>query len=260
MGIVNLTTDSFSGDGCGADPSLARPRARRLIAEGADILDIGAESTRPGSAPVAEDWEIERLVGVIAAVRADSAISISVDTRKPAVARAAFAAGATMWNDTSALRADPESLATAAELGGEVVLMHMQGEPATMQDEPRYGEVVGEVTDFLLARAEAAIAAGVRREAIWIDPGIGFGKTAAHNLALLRATPRFAELGFPLLIGASRKGFIGAIDEAARTPADRLGGSLAVAVAAARAGASAVRVHDVKETVQALAVQRALDG
>lgn len=258
MGIVNVTPDSFSDGGrfLGHDAALAH--ARRLIAEGADILDIGGESTRPGAAPVSGAEELERVIPLIAAIRADSAVPISIDTMKPAVARAAVAAGASIWNDVSALRGAPEAPAVAAELGCDVVLMHMLGEPRTMQDAPRYDDVVAEVEAFLLARIEAALAAGVARERIWLDPGIGFGKTLEHNLALLRALPRFAALGFPVLLGASRKRFIAAIDPTATDAGDRLGGSLAVALHGARAGVAAVRVHDVRETVQALAVQAAV--
>jgi dihydropteroate synthase len=176
---------------------------------------------------------------------------------KPAVARAAVAAGASIWNDVFALRA-PGALETAAELGCGVVLMHMQGEPRTMQAAPDYADVVAEVEAFLLARAEAAVSAGVRREAVTLDPGVGFGKTLEHNLALLRALPRLAAHGYPVLVGASRKRSVQAIDPTAAAPDDRLGGSLAFALWAAANGAAAVRVHDVRETAQALAVWRAL--
>ncbi|MDP1631380.1 MAG: dihydropteroate synthase [Caulobacter sp.] len=260
MGVVNVTPDSFSDGGRHLDPEAALAHARRLIAEGADWLDIGGESTRPGAAPVAEAEEMARVLPLIAALRAETAVPISIDTMKPEVAHAAVVAGATLWNDVSALRFSPDSPAMAAELGCEVVLMHMLGEPGTMQDDPRYDDVVAEVEAFLLARAEVALTAGVAREKIWLDPGVGFGKTLAHNLALIRALPRFVALGFPILLGASRKRFIAAIDPLATDAGDRLGGSLAVALEGARAGVAAVRVHDVRETVQALAVQRAIDG
>lgn len=260
MGIVNVTPDSFSDGGRFLDADAALIHARRLIAEGADILDIGGESTRPGAAPVAEADELARVIPLITTIRAESAIPISIDTLKPTVAHAAVAAGATMWNDVTALRGAPEAPDVAAELGCPVLLMHMLGEPGTMQDAPRYDDVVGEVEAFLLARAEIAMAAGVSREDIWLDPGIGFGKTLEHNLALLRTLPRFVALGFPILLGASRKRFIAAIDPRAKDADDRLGGSLAVALAGARAGVAAVRVHDVRETVQALAVQAAVGG
>ncbi|MBU2271560.1 MAG: dihydropteroate synthase, partial [Alphaproteobacteria bacterium] len=177
---------------------------------------------------------------------------------KPAVARAAVAAGATMWNDVAALGFAPDGLATAADLGCDVVLMHMRGEPRTMQAAPHYDDVVAEVTDWLLARADAAMAAGVVRERIWLDPGLGFGKTAQHNLALTAHLERLVSTGFPVLYGASRKRTIQSVDATATDPADRLGGSLALALEAARRGAAIVRVHDVRETVQALALQAAV--
>jgi dihydropteroate synthase len=258
MGIVNVTPDSFSDGGRFLDPGAAIDHARRLIAEGADILDIGGESTRPGAQPVAEADEIGRAVPVIEAIRRQSAIPISIDTMKPAVARAAVAAGATMWNDVTALTWSPDSLATAAALGCEVVLMHMQGEPRTMQAAPRYGDVVTEVSAFLAARASAAVAAGVARENIWLDPGIGFGKRAEHSLAVLRNLDRIVALGFPVLVGVSRKSWVARIAGDASREDQRLGGSIAAALAAVRAGAAAVRVHDVTETAQALAVAGAI--
>ncbi|MFN3512008.1 MAG: dihydropteroate synthase [Phenylobacterium sp.] len=258
MGVVNLTPDSFSDGGLFLELPDALPHARRLIAEQADMLDLGAESTRPGALPVAAEDEIERLIPLIRAVREGSAIPISVDTMKPEVARAAVAAGADIWNDVSALRHAPEAPDVAAELGCQVVLMHMQGEPRTMQDAPHYDDVVAEVTGFLAARAEAALAAGVAREKIWLDPGIGFGKRLEHNLALLAHLDRVVALGFPVLLGVSRKRFIAALDPAAAETGDRLAGSLAAALAGAAAGVAAVRVHDVAATVQALRVWRAI--
>ena len=258
MGIVNVTPDSFSDGGRFLDCSAAVAHARRLIAEGADVLDIGGESTRPRADPVAEDEEIARVIPVIEAIRNESSIQISVDTMKPAVARAAVAAGATMWNDVTALRFAPDSLATAAELGCEVVLMHMQGEPRTMQAAPRYDDVVAEVAAFLAGRAEAAMAAGVARGRIWLDPGIGFGKTAAHSLALLRNLDRIVALGFPVLVGVSRKSAVARIARDKSREDQRLGGSIAAALAAARAGAAMLRVHDVAETRQALAIAAAI--
>ena len=260
MGVVNVTPDSFSDGGRFLDEAAAVSHGLRLIDEGADRLDLGGESTRPGAQPVAEDEEIARVVPVIAALRRQSPIPISIDTMKPAVARAAVAAGATMWYDVTALSWGPDSLATAAALGCEVVLSHMQGEPRSMQSAPCYDDVVVEVADYLAARARAAIAAGVAREAIWLDPGLGFGKRLEHNLALIAHLNRIVALGHPVLLGASRKGFIKAIDPAAVQPGDRLGGSLAAALAAARAGVAAVRVHDVAQTVQALKVQAAIEG
>jgi dihydropteroate synthase len=258
MGILNATPDSFSDGGRFLDPGAALAQGRRMAAEGAEILDIGGESTRPGAPAVDPETEVSRVVPLITALRAETAITLSVDTMKPQVARAAVAAGADIWNDVSALTWAPDSAEVAAELGCQVVLMHMRGDPRTMQAAPRYVDVVGEVEAYLLARAEAALAAGVARDRIWLDPGIGFGKTLAHNLALLARLDRFVALGFPVLLGVSRKSFIKAIDAAAQDPGDRLGGSLAGALAGARAGVAAVRVHDVAETVQALAVERAL--
>lgn len=258
MGIVNATPDSFSDGGRYLAPEAAAAHALKLVGEGADILDIGAESTRPGAEPVPEEVEIARLVPLLAAVRDVSPIPISVDTMKPAVARAAIAAGATIWNDVTALRHAPDSLETAATLGCDVILMHMRGEPRTMQAAPHYDDVVAEVAAFLAERAERAMAAGVARERIWLDPGIGFGKhTTRHNLPLLAGLDRIVALGFPVLLGASRKRFIGAVSRDAG-PAERLGGSIAAAIAGAAAGVAAVRVHDVAETVQALDVWAAI--
>ncbi|MFN3583655.1 dihydropteroate synthase [Phenylobacterium sp.] len=258
MGVLNVTPDSFSdgGDFVAFDAALAQ--ARRLIADGADILDIGGESSRPGAAPVDGAEEIARVVPVIRAIRAESDIPISIDTMKPEVARAAVEAGATMWNDVTALRHAPHGLATAAALGCDVVLMHMQGEPGTMQEGPRYQDVVGEVAAFLAERARAALAAGVRRERIWLDPGVGFGKhVTRHNLPLIAGLPRIVALGYPVLLGVSRKSFIGALDGGA-PPDRRLGGSIAGALAGVAAGVAAVRVHDVRETVQAVRVWEAI--
>jgi len=258
MGIVNVTPDSFSDGGRLASVEAAVEHGLWLIASGADILDIGGESTRPGAEPVSIRNEIARVVPVIEGLRAAWTGPISIDTMKPDVARAAVVAGATMWNDVTALSYAPDSLATAAQLGCDVVLMHMRGEPSTMQADPRYDDVVDEVADWLAARAGAAMAAGVARERIWLDPGIGFGKTAAHNLILTARLDQLTATGFPVLYGASRKRTIQAIDPSAENTGDRLGGSLALALAAAREGASILRVHDVRETVQALKVQSAL--
>lgn len=258
MGIVNATPDSFSDGGRFLAFPAALAQARRLVAEGADILDIGGESTRPGAEPVPVQLEIDRVAPLIAAIRAESAVALSVDTMKPQVVRAAVGAGASIWNDVTALRHAPDSVAVAADLGCDVILMHMQGEPGTMQAEPRYGDVVAEVADFLATRVEAAMAGGVARDRIWLDPGIGFGKHRIdHNLPLLAGLDRIVALGFPVLLGASRKAFIGALDNGAAVDR-RLGGSIAAALAGAAAGVAAVRVHDVAETVQALAVQTAI--
>ncbi|MDO8798939.1 dihydropteroate synthase [Phenylobacterium sp.] len=259
MGIVNATPDSFSDGGLFLDPDAGLAHALRLVGEGADILDIGGESSRPGAQPVGQDEEIARVVPLITGVRARTSVPLSIDTVKPAVARAAIAAGASIWNDIAALSA-PGAPETAAELGCEVILMHMQGEPRTMQAAPRYDDVVVEVCDFLVTRAEAAMSAGVVRDRIWLDPGIGFGKTLDHNLALLAALHQVVALGFPVLLGASRKSFLSKLDPVAKDPAHRLGGSLAAALVGASAGVAAVRVHDVAETVQALRVWAAIEG
>jgi dihydropteroate synthase len=260
MGIVNVTPDSFSDGGRFDSAEAGLAHAMKLIGDGADILDIGGESTRPGAEPVAAEDEIARVVPVIEAVHARWHGPISVDTMKPEVARAAVAAGARIWNDVTALGFSPDSPAVAAELGCEVVLMHMLGEPRTMQVEPRYDDVVAEVMAHLSARAEAAMAAGVARGKITLDPGIGFGKTVEHNLALIAALDRFAGLGFPFLLGASRKRMIRNIDPSAADATDRLGGSIALALEGARRGAAIIRVHDVRETVQALKVQAAVEA
>jgi len=256
MGVVNVTPDSFSDGGRYAEPEAALAHARALIGAGADMLDIGGESTRPGAEPVSEADELQRVLPLIEAVRRESSLPISIDTMKPAVARAAFVAGADIWNDVAALRA-PGALETAAELGCRVVLMHMKGEPRIMQHNPIYEDVVGEVGAFLRERAEAAVAAGVARHNVWIDPGVGFGKALEHNLALLAGLDRIVALGFPVVLGVSRKRFIQAIDPAAE-PGRRLAGSLAAALAGVKAGVAAVRVHDVAETVQALRVWAAI--
>jgi dihydropteroate synthase len=259
MGIVNVTPDSVSDGGRQDTGAAAGDHALAMLDQGADVLDIGGESTRPGADPVNAAEEIARVVPVIEAIRVQRpGAVISIDTMKPDVARAAVAAGAAIWNDVAALNYRPESAAAAAELGCDVILMHMQGAPRTMQADPRYGDVVGEVRDWLGARAEAAMAAGVARERIWLDPGIGFGKTAEHNLALTAHLDQLTALGFPVLYAASRKRTIQAVDPTATDPMDRLGGSLALALEGARRGAAIVRVHDVRETVQALKVQAAV--
>ena len=258
MGIVNVTPDSFSDGGRWTSVETAVDRAMRLVADGADVLDIGGESTRPGADPVGTDEEIARVVPVIAGLRARWDGPISIDTMKPEVARAAVAAGATMWNDVTALTHTPDSAGVAAELGCHIVLMHMKGEPRTMQANPTYADVAGEVRDYLLERADAAMAAGVARGRIWLDPGIGFGKALAHNLALTAGLGALVDLGFPVLYAASRKRTIQAVDPTAVEATDRLGGSIALALTAAAHGARMVRVHDVRETVQALKVQAAI--
>jgi len=257
-GIVNVTPDSFSDGGRYASLEAALEHARRLIAEGADVLDIGGESPRPGAEPVSLEGELARVIPLIEALRRETSTPISIDTLKPEAARAAIAAGASIWNDVTALRGAGDSLATAATLGCEVVLMHMQGEPRTMQAAPHYDDVTAEVINFLMERADAALAAGVARERIWLDPGIGFGKSLAHNLTLLQRLPEIVALGFPVLLGASRKRFIAGLDPSAASAEDRLGGSLGAALRGAEAGCAAVRVHDALETRQALEVWAAI--
>lgn len=259
MGVVNVTPDSFSDGGRFLARADAVAHALQLAADGADILDIGGESTRPGAGAVSEGEELDRVIPVLEALTGRTEALLSIDTAKPAVARAAAKAGAGLWNDVTALGGAPESLALAAALGVPVVLMHMQGTPATMQAAPAYGDVVEEVTAFLVSRVAAAEAAGLARENVLVDPGVGFGKTLAHNLALLRALPEIAvRTRRPLVLGASRKRFIQGVDGSARAPGDRLGGSLGAALWGAQAGAAILRVHDVRETVQALKVWRAI--
>ena len=260
MGVVNVTPDSFSDGGRFIDADAAIAQGLALIAEGADLLDIGGESTRPGSDAVSVEEEIARIVPVINGLRAATDRPISIDTRKAAVAEAAINAGASLWNDVTALSGDPAALATAARLGVPVILMHMQGQPQTMQADPRYGDVVAEVCAYLAERARLAMAAGVAREAISLDPGIGFGKTLEHNLALLSHIDALAHLGFPVVLGVSRKRFIQGLDLSAIEPTDRLGGSIAAALAGAQAGVDMLRVHDVAQTAQALAVWQAIEA
>ena len=264
MGIVNTTPDSFSDGGLFTDPVSAVDQASRLWEAGADLIDIGGESTRPGALPVSTEEEIARTCPVIAALVARIPAWISIDTRKPQVALAAAQAGARLWNDVGALQA-PGALEMAARLNLYVLLMHKQGEPETMQQAPHYENVLEEVTAFLQARAEAALAAGIVRDRIWIDPGIGFGKTLAHNGVLLRAAAAMrAALGLPLCIGLSRKRFIAAIEAQAGLPPSapqaRLGGSLAGVLFVAAQGADMLRVHDVAETRQALQTMRFLEA
>ena len=251
IGIVNATPDSFSGDGRGAADAIARGEA--LIAAGADMLDIGGESTRPGAASVSVEEEMARVVPVIRALAGRCAMS--VDTRNAATMRAGLDAGATVINDITALRHDPEATDVVLARACPVVLMHMPGtDPATMQSLAHYEDVVAEVRLHLLQRATWLEARGLPRACITLDPGIGFGKTSAHNLALLRALPEFVATGYPILVGASRKRFI----DPTALPEARLAGSIAVALHAAGAGVAWLRVHDVAETRQALAVWRAI--
>jgi len=255
MGVVNVTPDSFSDGGRYLDPEAAIAHGLELAEAGAEILDVGGESTRPGAEPVSEEEEMGRVVPVIQGLRGSR---ISVDTSKAAVAAAALDAGAEIVNDVTALRGDPEMGALCAERDATVVLMHMLGEPRTMQDDPRYEDVVLDVKAFLAERLESAVAAGIDENRVWLDPGIGFGKTAAHNMELLRRLGVLRELGRPLVVGTSRKSFLGKVDG---SPADRrLGGTIASSVLAAAEGADVLRVHDVAEMRQALAVAAAVLG
>ena len=258
MGIVNVTPDSFSDGGRYAHADAAIARVHELVADGATIVDLGGESTRPGSEPVPLDEELRRLVPVLEGLA--GAAPVSVDTAKAEVARRALALGAELVNEVTALRGDPQMAEVVAASGSLVCLMHMQGTPGSMQKNPVYADVVGEVADFLRTRAAAAVAAGVPREAIWIDPGIGFGKTLEHNLDLLANLDRIKALGLHTVLGVSRKRVLRAIDPTAVESGDRLGGSLAGALIGAQAGMDAVRVHDVRETVQALTVWAAVSA
>ncbi len=257
MGVVNVTPDSFSDGGLYLDPEAAIAHGEELAADGAAILDVGGESTRPGAEPVEEAVELERVMPAIEGL-AGVAAEISVDTSKASVAVAALDAGATIVNDVTALRGDPEMAALCAERGAKVVLMHMAGSPRTMQADPSYDDVVAEVRAFLAERVEVAVDAGIAAERIWIDPGIGFGKTAAHNFELLGRLGELRSLGPPLLVGTSRKRFIASADGSAAH--ERLGGTVASSVLAAAAGAEVLRVHDVAEVSQALAVATAVLG
>lgn len=255
MGIVNITPDSFSDGGRFADAAAAVGHARRLLDEGADILDIGGESSRPGAAPVPVDEELRRILPVLERL-ADLPVPVSVDTCKPEVMRAAIGAGAAMINDILALRA-PGAMEAVAASDAAVCLMHMQGEPRTMQLAPTYDDVVGEVSLFLRKRLDAAVSAGIAKERIVVDPGFGFGKTPRQNLALVRALGQLRELGVPVLAGLSRKALLGKIT--GREPPDRVHASAAGALLAVQRGASIVRVHDVAATRDSLLVLRAID-
>ena len=254
MGILNVTPDSFY-DGGRVDRDAALAHARQMIADGARIIDVGGESTRPGAEAVDEQEELCRVAPIVEVLAREGAC-VSVDTMKPAVMRAALDAGAAMVNDVRALQA-PGAIEVAAASDAAVCLMHMQGEPATMQRAPAYADVVAEVRGFLARRAQACLDAGIAADRIVIDPGFGFGKTVAHNLALLRGLGKIAGLRYPVLVGVSRKGMLGAIT--GRDVGDRLAGSVAAALAAAVRGARILRVHDVAATVDALAVWNAVD-
>ena len=256
MGIVNVTPDSFSDGGDHADAARAFAHALRLADEGADILDIGGESTRPGSDVVAVDEELRRVIPVIEKLRGKTDKLISIDTRKAEVMRQAAAAGADIVNDVSALTHDPDALSAAAETGLPVVLMHAIGDPKTMNDNPQYADVALDVFDFLEGRMRACEAAGIPTSKIAVDPGIGFGKHLHHNVAVMAALPLYHGLGAPILLGASRKKMIGQLCDVS-DPKDRLPGSIACAIAGVAAGVQLLRVHDVKETKQAIEVWRA---
>jgi dihydropteroate synthase len=251
MGVLNVTPDSFSDGGRFADADAAVAAAERMAADGAALVDVGGESTRPGSVPVDEAEELRRVMPVIERLAGRLPIPVSIDTRKPGVMRRAVEAGASLVNDVGALRA-PGAIEAVAGSGAAVCLMHMQGEPGTMQDAPRYADVVTEVREFLRRRVAACEAAGIGRARIAVDPGFGFGKSLEHNLALLAGLPVIAADGLPLLVGLSRKRMIGALT--GRGDGERLAGSLAAAVVAAQNGARIVRAHDVRETVDALRV------
>ncbi len=256
MGVLNITPDSFSDGGRYFDAAKAVDHGLALAAEGADVLDVGGESTRPGSLPVPEAEETRRVVPVIKALRARTAALISVDTTKAAVAQAALEAGADIVNDTSALRFDPAMAGVVARSGAAVVLMHMKGTPLTMQNDPSYGDLLGEIAGFLDDRVRVAEAAGIPRERIIVDPGVGFGKSTAHNLELVRRQDVFHALGRPLLMGFSRKAFLGRV--LGLPPDERLEGTIAAAVLSVERGAHILRVHDVGPVARAVRAAEAI--
>ncbi len=257
MGILNVTPDSFSDGGEYLSADKALERARQMVAEGAAIVDVGGESTRPGAPEVPLEQELTRVIPVIEALAAELAVPVSVDTSKPEVMARAVAAGAGLINDVYALRR-PGSLEAARDAGVPVCLMHMQGEPRSMQLAPRYGDVVAEIREFLAGRIAACVGAGIARERLLADPGFGFGKTQEHNLRLLAGLGELADLGVPLLVGLSRKSIVGKLLNA--PVQGRLYGSLAMAVLAAASGARIIRAHDVRATVEALAVVHAVQA
>lgn len=256
MGIVNVTPDSFSDGGRYLDAAAAIGHGEKLVEDGATILDVGGESTRPGAEEVAEAEELRRVKPVVAGL-ADKA-TLSIDTSKAAVAMAAIDSGATIVNDVTALQGNPEMASLCAERGVGVVLMHMPGNPRTMQDDPSYDDVVDDVKAFLSGQLEFAVSRGIAEDRVWLDPGIGFGKTPEHNLELLRRLGELRELGRPLVIGTSRKSFIAAVDGSSVD--DRIGGTIASSVLAVAEGADVLRVHDVAEMSQALRVAEAVLG
>lgn len=261
MGILNVTPDSFSDGGLFLDPGVALARARKMIEEGADIIDVGGESTRPGARPISVQEELDRVIPVIRAIRAELPIALSIDTSHPQVMGEAVAAGAGIINDIRALTGEGAmEMATGLvrESGARVCLMHMQGEPGTMQAAPHYHRVLEEVRDFLLSRVAACEARGIPRARLWIDPGFGFGKTLAHNLELLAGLERLVDTGIPVLVGLSRKSMIGAILD--KPVEQRTHGSIAAALVAVAKGAAIVRVHDVGPTADALGVWEAVSA
>ena len=258
MGVLNVTPDSFSDGGAFLNPAAAMAHARLMVAEGADLVDVGGESTRPGAPPVPADEELRRVMPVIDLLAEQGGIPISIDTSKAAVARAAAGAGAVLVNDVTALRGDPGMAAVVAESGVDLCLVHMRGDPQTMQDDPRYGDVVSEVRAFLEERLSFAIGNGIPEERVWLDPGIGFGKTLEHNLELLRRLGEIVAVGPPVVIGVSRKRFLGTLT--GRSEPDRAAGGLAANVLAFERGAHMFRVHDVSATRDALTVAAATVG
>jgi len=258
MGILNVTPDSFSDGGRFAGAEEAAERARQMIREGADIVDVGGESTRPGAAEVSEEEEIRRTIPVVEAIRGEASAVISIDTRKAAVARRAIEAGAIIINDVSALTHDAEMAGVVAGSGAGIVLMHMQGSPRTMQQDPRYEDVVVDVRDYLGGRLEACLDAGIAAGQAVLDPGIGFGKTLDHNLALLEGISSLRGLGRPVMIGLSRKSFLGRLT--GRDTGDRSSATLAGNFFAAMRGADILRVHDVRDTVDAMTVFEAVQA
>jgi len=252
MGVLNVTPDSFSDGGLFLEPGTAVAQGRLLASEGADLIDVGGESTRPGADPVSVTDELERVVPVIEALAAEMRTPLSIDTSKAEVARAALSAGASFVNDVTALHGDAAMAGVVADAQVDVCLVHMKGEPRTMQDDPRYDDVVGEVRGFLEERLELAIGAGIAEQRVWLDPGIGFGKTLEHNLELIRRLDEIVAIGRPVVFGASRKRFLGRLTD--RPEAERVAGTVAVNVLALERGATMFRVHDVAATRDALRV------
>jgi dihydropteroate synthase len=258
MGILNVTPDSFSDGGRHFDPQTAADAALKMEADGADIIDVGGESTRPYSRAVPVDEELRRVIPVLEKLRPRVKVPISIDTSKAAVAAAAIDAGAEIINDVTGLEGDPDMAALAVQRGVGVCVMHMRGTPQTMQDNPRYQDVVAEIHDYLVARLQFCLNLGIQQQRICLDPGIGFGKTHEHNVTLVREVDRFLDIGCPLLVGHSRKGFIGHL--LGDKQADRMAATLGVSLALAASGVDVLRVHDVRETVDAVKLFKACGG